>query len=97
MSWAKYLSFIPAAVFFPTVLTLMFLNWRERRLRRRLRWNRSAAINQAAASATSQSDALEPDAPEPVSGGYTAELAAALADLREEPAPHSALGKRNSS
>src|SRR3954451_16699455 len=84
MWWIKYLSFIPAAFFFPTVLTLLFLNWRQRRLRRRLRRSRIAAASQTTAPATLQSGT-----PEPASGGYAAELATALVDLRGEPAPRS--------
>ena len=87
MWWAKYLSFVPATVFFPTVLTLMFLNWRQRRLRRRLRRNRIAAIDQSTADRTIASATAQSGAPEPASGRYAAELAAALADLRGEPAP----------
>ena len=70
----------------------MFLNWRKRRLHRRLRQSRIASINQTAASATSQAGG-----PEPAAGGYAAELAAALSDLREELAPPSTLDERNGS
>jgi hypothetical protein len=77
-------SFIPAAVFVPTVLTVAFLRQREksRRRRRRLQ-SQITAIDQSAAPVTEK-----PSSPEPSSGGYAAELAAALADLRREPAPH---------
>src|SRR3954447_2214025 len=90
MWWIKYLSFIPAAFFFPTVLTLLFLNWRQRRLRRRLRQSRIAAASQSTAPATLQSGT-----PEPASGGYAAELALALSDLRGEPVPHPTLDGHN--
>jgi|1186.fasta_scaffold692617_1 hypothetical protein len=88
----KYLSFIPAALFFPTVLTLLLLNWRQRRLRRRLRRSRIAAASQSTAPAT-----LQAGTPEPASGGYAAELASVLADLRGEPAPRPALDGHNGS
>src|SRR4051812_5448614 len=82
MSWTKYLSFIPAAVFFPTLLAILLLNWRQRRLRRHLRQSQIAAISQSSAPVTGQSDA-----PMPASGGYAAELASVLTDLRGELMP----------
>ena len=76
-------SFIPAAVFVPTVLTVFFLRQREKWKRRRFRQSHIAAINQSTAPVTEKSSS-----PEPISRQYAAELAAALADLRREPAPH---------
>ena len=87
MWWAKYLSFVPAAIFFPTVLTLMFLNWKQRRLRRRLRGSRIAAVDQTTADQTVASATAQSSAPEPASKGYAAELTAALAVLKGEPEP----------
>ena len=73
-------SFIPAAVFVPTVLTVFFLRQREKWKRRRFRQSHIAAINQSTAPVTEQSSS-----PERKSEGYAAELSAALADLRQEP------------
>ena len=70
-------SFIPAAVFVFTALTVFFLRQKEKWQRRRFRQSQIAAINQPTALVTEQSSS-----PEPIPGGYAAELAAALADLR---------------
>ena len=75
-------SFIPAAVFVPTVLTVSFLRQREKWQRRRFLQSHITAIDQSTAPVTEKSSS-----PEPISGGYAAELAAALADLRREPSP----------
>ena len=82
MKFIVLVSFIPAAVFVPTVLTVLFLRQREKWKRRRFRQSQIAAINQPTALVTEQSSS-----PEPISGGYAADLAAALADLRQEPSP----------
>ena len=87
MSWTKYLSFIPAAIFFPTVLTLLFLNWKKRRLRRRLRQNRNVIGHRLPAQVT-----VPADAPNPVSRGYVAEFKSLIADLRREPTSRPPLG-----
>jgi hypothetical protein len=70
-------SFIPAAVFVPTVLTVFFLRQKEKWQRRRFRQSQIAAINQPTALVVTE----QSSSPEPISGGYAAELAAALADL----------------
>ena len=71
-------SFIPAAVFVPTVLTVFFLRQKEKWQRRRSRQSQIAAINQPTALVVTE----QSSSPEPISGGYAAKLAAALADLR---------------
>src|SRR4051812_37782587 len=85
-----FVSLLPAAIFVPTVLTIIFMSQRKKWLRRRLRRSRMAAVNQSIAAATSQSGA-----PEPAPGAYAAELASALADLRGDPVPRPALGGHN--
>jgi hypothetical protein len=83
MRLSVFISFIPAAIFVPTVLTILFLRQRKKWQRRRRRLqSQIAASNHPTAPGTEQSSGAEP-----ISGGYAAELAAALADLRREPSP----------
>ena len=82
-------SFIPAAIFVPTVLTLVYRRQREKWLVRRLRQTKIPAPDQATAPVTEQSSSPQPISrePEPIFREYETELAAVLADLRREPAP----------
>jgi hypothetical protein len=85
MRLSVFISFIPAAIFVPTVLTVLFLRQRKKWQGRRRRLQSQIAAstsNHPTAPGTEQSSGAEP-----ISGGYAAELAAALADLRREPSP----------